>query len=197
MSIRPPELEPFVAMSMRTQLQHAVLSSADRGLFAEFGVASGKTAAKILEWMPQFKELHLFDSFYGLPEQWEWNSETGEGHPKGHFGRGGAPPNLTDPRAQFHIGLFEDTVEKWASQQDQAMSFVHIDSDLYSSCVTVLEGIEGLLQTGTVIQFDEIQGFPDYEKHEYRAWMEFIERTGWEWEWLSRTEYFQAAVKLL
>ena len=49
-----------------------------------------------------------FDSFEGLPE--EWNQEKG----KGFFNVGGNVPKVDDPRVTFIKGWFDQTVPKFA-----------------------------------------------------------------------------------
>jgi hypothetical protein len=40
---------------------------------------------------------------------------------------------------------------------------------------------------GTVIVFDEYFNFPGWRNHEYRAWTEFVARTGTEFDYLGYT----------
>ena len=77
------------------------------------------------------------------------------------------------------------------------MAFVHIDADLYSSADFVLRRLESRLRPGTVIVFDEFFNFPGWQAHEYRAWTEFVERTGVKFEYLAYTSNNeQVAVRL-
>lgn len=150
-------------------------SIATPSLALEFGVASGRTLEIISKWMPAIG----FDSFDGLPEKWR------EGFDKGMFAC--TPPDL--PGAEIVVGLFEDTLPKWVGDNDdilQRLSLVHIDCDLYSSTVTVLDNIGRYLVPGVIVVFDEYYGYPGWEDHEYKAWDEFVNNTGIEYLELGR-----------
>ena len=43
------------------------------------------------------------------------------------------------------------------------------------------------LVAGTIIVFDEFFNYPGWQQHEYRAWQEFVSRTGIEFEYLGYT----------
>jgi predicted O-methyltransferase YrrM len=186
----PPGLEKFKPIDRWLLLRQAIKAAKNPGDYAEFGVYKGKSAKQILTSMPKDRTLWLFDSFLGLPEDWNWEED--KVIEKGHFTTQGEPPRIFDRRVRIVKGWFKDTVAEWA-QRRKPLSFVHIDSDLYSSCKTVLDAISHLLVPGTVIQFDEIQGYGNSEHDEYKAWME----TGLDFEWLGRSERFRAAVRVI
>ena len=76
----------------------------------------------------------------------------------------------------LEVGLFADTIPKTIPEKYNKAALIHIDSDLYESCKTVLAHIEPLIQDGTVIMFDEwfaFKGNPN--KGEARAFREFLE----------------------
>ena len=130
----------------------------------EFGVASGRT----LQMIARHKKVVGFDSFEGLPEDWR------EGFPKGIFA--GPVPNV--PNAEIVVGWFEDTLPKWVKKNQEFLSnlgLVHLDADLYSSTKIVLEALEPYLLGGTVLVFDEYHGYPGWEEHEHKAWIEFLD----------------------
>jgi hypothetical protein len=62
--------------------------------------------------------------------------------------------------------------------------FAHLDADLYSSTKTVLDLIGARLSPGAVLVFDEFFNFPGWQDHEYRAWTEFVTRSGRTFEYL-------------
>lgn len=136
-----------------------------KGWGLEFGVATGTTLGIIARDMPVIG----FDSFEGLPEDWR------EGFPKGFFN--GVRPPAEIPNTTLVEGWFEDTVPNYDWPDDIAL--VHIDCDLYSSTWTVLKALDGHLKPGTYIVFDEFFGYDGYEKHEERAWTDFVERDAW------------------
>lgn len=138
------------------------LRRAPEGNAVEFGVGDGTTLQFIAQRRPG--ATYGFDSFEGLPEYWR------DGFEKGTFA--GAPPNVLG--AELVVGWFDDTVP---DQLPDNITFVHIDCDLYSSTTQVLENL-GQLQTGTVIQFDELYGYPGWPNHEFQALLNWISSDG-------------------
>tara|TARA_R100001594_G_scaffold86912_1_gene121286 strand:- start:344 stop:955 length:612 start_codon:yes stop_codon:yes gene_type:complete len=145
--------------------------------WAEFGVYRGVTAQLWLDqYLPSDKKLYLFDSFEGLPEDWAGVNNYGEKRfsPKGTFALDGIP-NFNDDRVVLQVGWFEDTVPTFVKNYNKkALSFVHLDADLYSSTKTVLNGIKHLINPDTIIIFDELCGDPRQQEHEYKAFEEFV-----------------------
>lgn len=146
-------------------LRHA-LALNPQGWALEFGVAGGDTLRLIAKTMPVVG----FDSFEGLPEDWR------DGFPAGKF----ACPAPEIPNAELVVGLFADTLPAWTPPGP--IGLVHIDCDLYSSTVTVLDHIGPLLAPGCLIVFDEFHGYPTAVQHEALAWAEYAQRTGTTWE---------------
>lgn len=135
-------------------------------LYLEFGVYEGGT----LRWWTEkltAPDAHFigFDSFEGLPEQWNAYN------PPGTFAVAEIP-HFDDPRVSLQAGWFDDTLPGLElPEYDQLI--VNIDSDLYSSANFVLRELEERLVPGTLIYFDEL-GDRD---HELRALKEFMIRT--------------------
>jgi hypothetical protein len=145
-----------------------------KGDWAEFGVWKGDSARFLLRLLTQGNQLHLYDSFEGLPE--DWSPE----FPKGKFALS-EPPTFDDARVVMHKGWFKDTI----TSPPPFFSFVHVDCDLYSSTVDILSRI--FLPTGLVIVFDE---FPLGEE-------KALKETGIKYITLYESGYGQTAVKLL
>jgi hypothetical protein len=142
------------------------LSQARPGLALEFGVAEGGTLRVLASARPS--QTYGFDSFDGLPEHWR------EGFTRGRFAC--SPPDV--PGAELVVGLFEDTLPAWLARHHVAdIGLVHIDCDLYSSTATVLDHMHHL-ESGTVIVFDELTGYPGWEQHEHRALLEWVASSG-------------------
>lgn len=162
---------------LRACVQRAL--GGDRGgLFLEFGVYEGRTIRLIAEEVrPYGVVVHGFDSFRGLPEDW---NDTGR---KGAFDRGGQMPEVPD-HVHLHAGWFEESLPAFLQDHPGRVSFVHIDSDLYSSARTVLLGVRDRLGAGSVLLFDELLNYPTFEQHEFRAFTEFLAETGWSCECL-------------
>jgi hypothetical protein len=133
-----------------------------KGLYCEFGVFQGETINFIASRVEQ--EIHGFDSFEGLPEDWR------PGFDKGTFRT--EPPQVRS-NVRLHPGWFEDSLPRFMHDHPEPVAFLHIDADLYSSAKTVLELLSERIQPGTVIQFDEFFNFPGWAGGEYRAFAEF------------------------
>lgn len=157
-------------------LRHAVEQSPSSGLALEFGVASGRTLAVIASARGQ-RKVFGFDSFDGLPEDWRW------GFDKGAFA--GKPPKVTG--AKVIEGLFQDVLPAFLDKHPGQVAFAHIDSDVYSSAIYVLQQLRPRMVEGTVLVFDEFYNYPGWQQHEYRAWTEFVADTGLEFSYLGAT----------
>ncbi|MGW5268565.1 class I SAM-dependent methyltransferase [Rhodococcus sp. NPDC003994] len=172
-------------------LRHAVDAVSIDGMALEFGVATGTTLNVIAEQWAEGANMGVvagFDTFEGLPETWRTGFEAGT------FAQDTLPEV---PGAHLVRGLFQETLGPFLSKNRGPVAFVHIDADLYSSADFVLRRLESRLRPGTVIVFDEFFNFPGWQAHEYRAWTEFVERTGVEFEYLAYTSNGeQVAVRL-
>jgi hypothetical protein len=143
-------------------------------LICEFGVFMGETINHIatLTDRPVFG----FDSFEGLPERWR------DGANQGVF----AIPELPKVRKNVTLikGWFNETLPVFLKQHPAPIGFLHIDSDLYSSAKTILELLEPRLKPGAVIVFDEYFNYPEWQEGEYKAFMEYLEKTGLTFEFI-------------
>ncbi|MBM4269008.1 MAG: class I SAM-dependent methyltransferase [Deltaproteobacteria bacterium] len=148
------------------------------GLWAEFGVYSGKTINHIASETEH--EVHGFDSFEGLPEDWRTK------FPKGTFKMDGMP--VVRENVKLHKGWFDKSVPEWAGKYPGHMAFIHFDADLYSSTKTVLDVLADRIVPGTVLQFDEFFNYPGWKGGEYRAFMEFVEARGVSFEYIGYVE---------
>lgn len=149
-------------------LEHALSLAPRGGLALEFGVWQG-TTLKIIATDRAGEGVYGFDSFEGLPEDWR------SGFPAGHFTVDGLPDV---PGAELVVGWFDDTLPGFLDEHPGVVDFLHVDGDLYSSAKTVLDLVGPRLREGSVILFDEFFNFPGWQNHEYKAWMEYVERTG-------------------
>jgi predicted O-methyltransferase YrrM len=149
-------------------LEHALSMAPRGGMALEFGVYTG-TTLKIIATERGGTEVYGFDSFEGLPSDWR------SGFPAGHFTMDGLPDVSG---AELVVGWFDDTLPGFLKQHSGPVDFLHVDGDLYSSAKTVLDLVGPRLHTGSVIVFDEFFNFPHWQEHEYKAWIEYVERTG-------------------
>ncbi|HEX4343134.1 MAG TPA: class I SAM-dependent methyltransferase [Verrucomicrobiae bacterium] len=148
-------------------------TSKDR-LVLEFGVFMGYSInhlAKLTD-----KTIYGFDSFEGLPERWRDTCE------KGAF----AVPKLPKVRKNVTLvkGWFNETLPDFLKANPGVVGYMHVDSDLYSSARTVLELLEPRLKPGSVIVFDDYFNYSGWQEGEYKAFMEFLERTGLDCEFI-------------
>jgi hypothetical protein len=72
-----------------------------------------------------------------------------------------------------------------------------VDCDLYSSTKTVLDLMGERLTPDAVLVFDEFFNFPGWEQHEFRAWTEFLARSGRSYECLAYTGNHEQVVARL
>ena len=144
-------------------LKAAVSQIEVQGLCCEFGVYRGDTINFIASLIA--REVHGFDSFSGLPEDWR------QGHEKGTFALGALPRVRQNVR--LHEGWFEDTLPAFCQQYPGPVAFLHLDADLYSSTRTVFDLLGDRIVPGTVIAFDEFFNYPGWREGEYRAFHEF------------------------
>jgi Methyltransferase domain len=146
------------------------------GLIAEFGVDAGTTINFISTIVQQ--EVHGFDSFQGLPEDWYGYADFSR-----RFQRRGKAPRVR-PNVRLHVGLFQDTLPGFIERHNDDFAFLHIDCDIYSSTRTIFEYCGPRIKPGTVIVFDEFFNYPNWQRHEYKAFMEYAESGRVAWEYL-------------
>lgn len=158
-------------------LTQALSLAPETGMACEFGVFSGSTL-KTIAAARSGREVYGFDSFQGLPEDWRANI------PAGAF-RADEVPEVDG--ATIVPGWFSDTLPGFLAEHPGPVAFLHLDADLYSSTKTVLDEIGDRLRPGSVVLFDEYFNYPGWEAHEHRAWREFVERSGVEFEYLCYT----------
>jgi len=146
-------------------------------LWLEFGVATGKTINYISSFTKD--KVYGFDSFEGLPEKWR------SGYDKGMFDRHGMLPEVND-NVVLIKGWFCDTLYPFIREQNKKVSFIHMDCDLYSSTITVLDILLPYLEKGCIIIFDELVNYEGFngETGELKALYEFINKNNIKFEWI-------------
>ena len=151
-------------------------------VFFEFGCHSGRTFSAVVNAARYFNmkgtEFYAFDSFEGLPETHEED---------GIFQTGSFCTSVIDFKKivkqktnleldNNHIieGYYSESLKTELQNRLPKVGMVHIDVDLYSSTVEVLEFIKPLLVIGTVLIFDDWYCFPPgTNKGEMQAVKEF------------------------
>ena len=158
-------------------LTYSINAAKEEGYFMEFGVFTGGTMRFMAKKLPH-KEFHGFDSFEGLPEAWGgFNLGANAFDVKGKLPK--VPENVA-----LHKGWFNQTLPIWRKEKPGKIAFMHIDCDLYSSTVDILEILADRFQPGTVVQFDEYFNYSNWERHEYKAWQEFVKKYNVAYEYL-------------
>jgi O-methyltransferase len=158
--------------------------------YLEFGVHEGHS---ILHFAQQNESpdsrFFGFDCFTGLPE--DWNADFA----RGRFDTGGHAPETTDPRVEFVVGMFQDTLPKFlGSFRTDRQIVVHIDCDLYSSALYCLTKLDAILPPGSILIFDE---FGDV-LHEFRAAHDYMSSYRREFRVIcSHDDFFTVAVEPL
>jgi predicted O-methyltransferase YrrM len=144
------------------------------GLYLEFGVGRGKS----MRWIASAVDstVHGFDSFEGIQENWN-------GNPVGAFAQK-QMPKVPD-NVEFHVGYFDATLPGFLESHFDPIAFLHVDCDLYSSTVTIFDLLGDRLQPGSVILFDEYYNFHRWQQHEFKAFQEFVEKSGLTYEYIT------------
>ena len=132
--------------------------------YLEFGVSKGHS----FKWWVENclnEQIHFygFDTFEGLPESW------------GAFSKGDMDaniPDISDPRAEFIKGLFQDTLPGFIATHDlKRRKVIHMDADLFSSTLFVLTTLAPVLKKGDILIFDEF----NVPNHEFFAFKMFCD----------------------
>jgi hypothetical protein len=163
------DLEPRANYISQDQLLELSVRLALRvpGNIVEFGVASGSSTRMIRRTLRacsrlnhnRKKTIFALDSFEGLREQFE-NAAIGT--------FAGEIPKI--PGVIFIKGYFEATCTEELRQRVGRVAFAHLDADLYSSTLCALRWLTPLLNTGSILQFDEFIGGNCAESRAFEEW---------------------------
>lgn len=164
-----------------TQLDQKLLSD---GWVLEFGVATGRTLNQFAHWLPN-KFVFGFDGFEGLPEDWTSRMR------RGFFARDTLPRVRSN--CQLVVGWFDQTLPGFKQNKIKQgpIALLHVDCDLYSSTVTILNNLKDNIVPGTVIVFDEYMNYPGWQLDEFRAWQEHCRMYGVKYEYIGRVSRHQ------
>jgi hypothetical protein len=165
MSLSIEQLRNVKVLRGGEYMEYALSHVAVGEKYLEFGVFKGNSINHIADAIYP-KTIFGFDSFEGLPEVWEMGSSDRD-KPKGHFNLCGVLPKVRD-NVILIKGFFSDTLSKWVESNNEDISFLHIDSDLYSSAKLILNCLNHLIISGTVIVFDDM--YPWQDESIYLNW---------------------------
>lgn len=180
-------------------LNKALSHKNNNGLILEFGVWKGTTINEIAKQNPKVT-IHGFDSFEGLPEDWEtsFNSNKNK-HKKGYFSLNNLP--TVEKNVKLWKGWFENTIPIFIKDYKDTISFLHIDGDLYSSAIIVLNELNHLIVPGTVIVFDEFypwgrKSYARWREGEFKALNDWINKYSREFKVLYRSNHQQCSIEI-
>ena len=91
---------------------------------------------------------------------------------------------ISAPVAFGRLHIATALPEFLAAHPDDSVAFLHVDCDIYSSTVTVLRTLAPRLKPGAILVFDEYFNYPNWQRHEWRAFQEFIRDTGMSYRYL-------------
>jgi hypothetical protein len=148
-------------------------NSSHNNFFLEFGVYSGGSInlfAKQLQ--PINEKIYGFDSFEGLKEDWLTHVFL----PKGSLSLNKKRPKVLE-NVHLIAGYIQETLEKFLNEnKKKQIIFAHMDMDTYESTKFALIKIKPFLKKGSIILFDELYGYPNWEKEEYKAFEEVFNK---------------------
>ena len=167
------------------------------GFILEMGVCTGRTINFIAA-LNSEKVIYGFDSFEGMPE--EWNRGDDLPIPKGTFAfLDNKMLPLVLHNVQLIKGLFQDTLPKFLETilGNKPISFLHVDSDIYSSAKTIFKVLAKNIVEGSIILFDDFYNYPEFHEHEFKALQEFLSENNKKAEYLAFNENWeQVAVRI-
>ncbi len=142
------------------------------GNIIEFGVAYGGSTRVIRESLTRFsgscddapfrdKKIFALDSFEGLRERYE-SVEAG------HFAC--EPPQIDG--VEIVKGYFEDTLTPELALAVGPVAFAHLDADLYTSTTCALNFLTPLLNSGSLLLFDQYTAGGGQEQRAFEHWRE-------------------------
>lgn len=134
--------------------------------YFEFGVSGGYS---FRWWLANNKnagsKFYGFDTFEGLPESYG-------SFEKGSMAAALESLNITDTRASFYKGLFQDTLVPFLENyKNERRKLIHMDADLFSATIFSLSQLYRFLKDGDILMFDEFA----VPKHEFMAFKIFTE----------------------
>ncbi len=154
--------------------------------FYEFGVWRGVSFQYLIN---TFKKGYGFDTFKGLPKDWHDEKQ-------GKYSADGIIPKIDG--GEFIAGKFEDTLPKFFTKPRPIASIINFDADLYSSTLCALNYSKSVIDSDTILIFDEFFMNKRWEKDEYKALNQYCSSNNLSYEVLA-ISYFtkQVAIKII
>ncbi len=183
--------------------EHAINQIPDTGLILEFGVFQGHSInffSRILANKNDSRKIYGFDSFEGLSEDW-----AGTHMLKSTFDQKGKLPKV-NKNVQLVKGWIDETLPPFLKDNNEFISFMHIDMDTYTPTKVIFKNTVERLVSGTIIVFDELLGYSGWKNGEFKALTEIIHPI-WNYEYISfcepkeksrhKSKYIRATIKIL
>ena len=128
------------------------------GAFIEFGTAEGHST-RVLAQCAKGRKMYALDSWEGLPEAYE-KLEVGA--------FAGEPPKIKG--VEIVKGYFDQTCTPELARRVGRIALANLDADLYSSTLCALRFIGPLLDTGSILIFDEFLSDNRAEQRAFEDW---------------------------
>ena len=158
--------------------------------FYEFGVWRASSFKYLIK---VFNKGYGFDTFSGLPEDWDVGSHVEK---KGAYTSDGNVPDIKG--GEFIVGKFEDTLPVFFSENRPMASVINFDADLYSSTICALNFSKSVIDKDTILVFDEFITNESWEQDEFKALNEFCSINNCSYEVIAISFFTkQVAVKLI
>jgi len=180
--------------SIHKQLIESTQKISVNGHWCEFGVREGRSLKWLIEEYPQ-QVIHAFDSWQGLPE--EWDNGTGK------VADMSCDPPVVPEHIKLHKGWFKNTIPSWKQNNKGPIAFLHMDADIYSSTKEVLMSLNNQIVSGTIITFDEFCNFrlsgkmSKWRDHEFLALVEWLNECKRKVRPINRNWAYQASCVVL
>ena len=165
-----------------------------QGHWCEFGVREGRSLHWLIDKHPT-QIIHAFDSWQGLPE--DWDNGTGK------VADMSCDPPTVPGHIQLHKGWFKDTLPAWKLMNKEPIAFLHMDADIYSSTKEVLLALDKQIVPGTIITFDEFCNFrlsgkmSKWQDQEFLALIEWLDECQRKVRPINRNWAYQASCVVL
>ena len=157
--------------------------------FYEFGVWKGVSFKYLKKF---YKTGYGFDTFTGLPEDWNLGKKTEK---KNSYSSYGKIPNIKG--GKFVEGEFEKSLPKFFSKKRPVASLINFDADLYNSTLCALIHCKSIIDNETLLIFDEFIMNENWENDEFKALSEFCKTYKFKYQVIAACLFSQqVAVKL-
>ena len=202
---RPPNAESaeFIKTTLRSAtrfetdadiFRYASDQVAVDGLFVELGTYKGRTANFLAALNPR-KTIYTFDSYQGLPANWDRGDLLVPGTLFA-WPNGEALPSFL-LNVELKQGWFSETLPKFVELHDEPIAFLHIDCDIYESTAQGLDILGPRMADKSIILFDEFYNYPNFRNHEYKAFQEFLEKYSFDADYIAYNAFHeQVAVSI-